>query len=153
MALDVPMIQSPSQGSARSVGQRYPSSSRLLTKAHFDAVFQGAERRRSKGDYLVMYSIPNSLGQPRLGLVVPKRQARRAVDRNRVKRCVREAFRRMQTEVGDFDLVVQLTRLAPADALHRDIERVLRRFVDVDRQKPPSRGRSRSDARRRGQRG
>ena len=51
----------------------------------------------------------------RLGIVVSKRVARRAVDRNRLKRLVRETFRRRQQELAGFDLLVRPRRNISAD--------------------------------------
>lgn len=42
----------------------------------------------------------------RLGLAVAKKHVRRAVDRNRIKRLLRESFRRHQQQLMGFDLVV-----------------------------------------------
>jgi ribonuclease P protein component len=46
-------------------------------------------------------------GAPRLGILVSKRHAARAVERNRLKRCIREAFRREQETLGAMDLLVR----------------------------------------------
>jgi ribonuclease P protein component len=43
----------------------------------------------------------------RLGLAIPKKNAKRAIDRNRIKRVIREAFRK-STNPKSFDLVVKL---------------------------------------------
>lgn len=58
-------------------------------------------------DGLTIHYMPNALGYPRLGIVVGKKAVRRAVDRNYVKRVVREWFRRHREMLGDVDLVVQ----------------------------------------------
>ncbi len=42
----------------------------------------------------------------RLGLAVAKKHVRRAVDRNRIKRLVRESFRQHQPQLKGLDLVV-----------------------------------------------
>jgi len=47
-------------------------------------------------------------GESRLGLVVPKRLARRSVERNRLKRLAREAFRRHAVKSAGLDLVLAL---------------------------------------------
>ena len=53
-----------------------------------------------------MLATPNELGHARLGMAVSRRNARRAVDRNRLKRLIRESFRGAQQVIGNFDLVV-----------------------------------------------
>ena len=46
-------------------------------------------------------------GLPRLGILVSKKHAARAVDRNRIKRCIREAFRLEQEALGPIDLLIR----------------------------------------------
>ena len=45
---------------------------------------------------------------PRLGIITAKKVARRAVDRNRARRLIREAFRSCRAELLAKDLVVQM---------------------------------------------
>ena len=60
----------------------------------------------------VLYTRPNSLGHARLGIVVAKRLAPRAVTRNLVKRLTREIFRK--SGLAAVDCIVRLNRpLAP----------------------------------------
>jgi ribonuclease P protein component len=49
---------------------------------------------------------PNEVGRPRLGMAVGIRAAGCAVNRNRVKRVVRERFRLTQQELPPVDVVV-----------------------------------------------
>lgn len=44
----------------------------------------------------------------RLGMVIGKKLLRRAVDRNRVKRCIRECFRLQRPALPACDLIVRL---------------------------------------------
>lgn len=74
---------------------------------------------------------PNASAQPRLGIVAGKKAAARAVDRNRAKRLIREAFGVMFHEVGPVDVVVQLRsdlrkldNAAVRDELRRLLEKV-----------------------------
>jgi len=46
-------------------------------------------------------------GAPRLGLLVTRRHAARASERNRIKRCIREAFRLEQDRLGAVDVLVR----------------------------------------------
>lgn len=53
----------------------------------------------------------------RLGIVVGKKLLKRAVDRNRVKRVIREQFRCLRPQLPPVDLVVRLAvKPAPLDA-------------------------------------
>jgi ribonuclease P protein component len=76
---------------------------KLLTRAQFDAVFDGGQSAGNKR--LVVHWLANGLGHPRLGLVVGTRYGS-AVRRNQFKRRVREAFRRNKALAGARDIVV-----------------------------------------------
>ncbi len=52
---------------------------------------------------------PDGENGARLGLVVGKKFLRRAVDRNQVKRIIREQFRCLRGRLPALDLVVRLT--------------------------------------------
>jgi ribonuclease P protein component len=48
----------------------------------------------------------NELGYARLGLAISKRVSKRAVERNRIKRLLRESFRRVRHQLPAVDLMV-----------------------------------------------
>ncbi len=82
---------------------------RLLTPAQFKNVFDGATCKAS-GPNLLLLSRHNDLTHARLGLVIAKKNVRRAVDRNRVKRIARESFRHHRAELDNLDIVVLARR-------------------------------------------
>jgi ribonuclease P protein component len=85
-------------------GLCFSRSQRLLTPRDYKQVFDGASLKVSCKEVLIL-ARPNNLGHARLGLVVPKRQVRKANQRNRIKRITRESFRH-QPGLGGVDAVV-----------------------------------------------
>lgn len=79
-----------------------------------------------------MLARPNDLARPRLGLAISRKVAKLAVARNRIKRIVRESFRRHQQELASLDCVV-LGRAGLAEQdnalLFASLERHWRRFA------------------------
>lgn len=74
---------------------------------------------------------PNGLGHPRLGLVFSKKNVRRAVDRNRLKRLTRESIRLQQHQLPGVDIVVLARRGANEldnATLHRQLFGMWRRL-------------------------
>jgi ribonuclease P protein component len=61
-----------------------------------------------KSVFFDVYVCRNTQGWARLGLVVGRRELPRAVDRNRVKRVLRESFRQTQAGLGEVDVVIRL---------------------------------------------
>jgi ribonuclease P protein component len=57
---------------------------------------------------VVAHVLRQPAGKARLGLAITKRVAPRAVDRNRVKRIVREVFRHAAPRLGAVDVVIKL---------------------------------------------
>ena len=78
---------------------------RLRRKAEFEHLLRQGERR-SLGGY-TFYLERRAAGRPRLGILISRKHAAAAADRNRIKRCIREAFRLEQEKLGALDLLVR----------------------------------------------
>lgn len=89
---------------ARPRRYRFGRRARLPNERAFRAVFD-AQFSRGIGP-LVIYTRPNEVDGPRLGLVVGRRVGT-AVRRNRIKRLLREAFRHSQHDFpDDYDVII-----------------------------------------------
>lgn len=97
---------SPPPGAAATGGPRKARRGRLSRSAEFERVYR--ESRSHSNRYLVLYAFPrDDASGVRLGLTV-SRQVGGAVDRNRVKRLLREAFDAEAGAVsGDHDIVIK----------------------------------------------
>jgi ribonuclease P protein component len=100
----------------------FPPDQRLHKPAEFGRVF--AEPARSSDRFFTVLARPSGRSAARLGLTVARRVAKRAVDRNKLKRLARESFRQ-QLALPPWDFVV-LAR-AGADRAER---RLLRASLD-----------------------
>ncbi len=89
-----------------------PRPLRLTSKYQFDRVLKERVVQLRNGPFRV-YAASNLEGASRLGLIIGKRFAKRAVDRNRIKRALRESFRMDHDQLEGFDVVVQLVDTAP----------------------------------------
>lgn len=85
-------------------GEQFSRHVRLLKAAEYSRVFKNPVR--SSDRYLTILAVPSEKSFARLGLAISKKNARRAVDRNRIKRLIRESFRLNQHELPAVDLVI-----------------------------------------------
>ncbi|HLF66226.1 MAG TPA: ribonuclease P protein component [Gammaproteobacteria bacterium] len=93
---------------------RFDKSVRLLKSSDYDYVFQQPIKINQPN--ATLYARANNLKHARLGLLVSKRALRHAVERNRVKRLVRESFRAHLERLKDYDIVF----VARSGLLHAD---------------------------------
>jgi len=82
----------------------FGASRRLKSAGEFARVFD--QPTRASNRYFTLLARPNGGAASRLGLAIAKKHLRRAVDRNRVKRLVRESFRMHAAELPCVDMVV-----------------------------------------------
>jgi len=83
----------------------FARQSRLLRPDEFKQVFDKTELRGSTPQLLIL-ACSSSSEQARLGFVIPKKQIKLAVQRNRVRRVIRESFRLNRHRLNSLDFVV-----------------------------------------------
>lgn len=95
----------------------FPRTSRLCARKLFLEVYERGQR--VNGTYFVVFGLPGATARSRLGITATKKFGD-SVTRNRIKRVVREMFRRSRRE-GEvpIDLVVNVKAAARGQAYER----------------------------------
>jgi ribonuclease P protein component len=109
-----------------SFGERFRATNRLKRPEEFKQVF--SSKRRSGDKSFLFLAKSNSLNWPRLGLAVPKKHIHSAVERNKLKRIIRESFRLKQKKLKGNDIVVVVR--SGLDVNNKNIESILTKHWD-----------------------
>ena len=110
---------------------RFPKTYRLHHAAEFSSVIRF--RCSVYGKFLHVFARPNGLPHPRLGLIVAGKIERLAVNRNKVKRALREVFRTVQRDLAGVDLVVRLRCAVEPGSLSRMTDEARRLMGELHR--------------------
>jgi ribonuclease P protein component len=89
-----------------------------------------ADGRRFSGQGFLLQARPNQARGARLGIIAGRKAVARAVDRNRSKRLVREAFRAASKELGALDVIVICRQPVPRGGsaqARRELDRLFAR--------------------------
>lgn len=99
----------------------FSKEQRLLAKPQFDAVMNDGIKTVCKDFVLIASKTPRADQSARLGLIV-SRKVGGSVERNRIKRCVRESFRSGARLVGRDLVVIARPSLRASDGhVKRDV--------------------------------
>ncbi len=114
----------------------FPKTSRLLNAADYKAVFSNAQLKVSCRHFLVLANRTNR-SSARIGLVIAKKNVALAVQRNRIKRQLRNTFRHKAELLDKLDLVVLARKgadkldnkelIETIDSLWQDLHRKMKR--------------------------
>ena len=111
---------------------RFTKTARLRHRQDF--LRAQAQGKRLHTPHFGVVLAPMATGHPRLGLVVTRRLGK-AVQRNRVKRVLREFFRRHRAGLPAADLVIMAKKGAPALGYHQVEEELGRLLLSRTRQR------------------
>jgi ribonuclease P protein component len=112
------------------VNYEFNRDSRLLTPGHFQSVF--SKPLRFGSSHITILVTPNTDERNRLGLAIAKKRVKLAVQRNRVKRQVRESFRLHQHELPHIDMVVMVksgTDKLENTEIRKQLEKIWRKII------------------------
>jgi len=104
---------------------------RLVKPGQYSRVFQG-KPKKSYDHCFTILAQPNDSDPARLGLAVAKKSVRKAVQRNRIKRIVRDSFRHARHNLPAMDYVVLVKRgidLKNNQAIFDSLESHWQRFI------------------------
>lgn len=87
------------------VSRDFSREKRLLIPRQFKAVFD-SPTAKVPGKHVLLLARLNDLELPRLGLVIGKKSVKLSVQRNRLKRLIRDSFRLNQDALIGLDIVV-----------------------------------------------
>lgn len=87
------------------VSRDFSREKRLLTPRQFKTVFD-SPTGKVPGRNVLLLARDNDLDHPRLGLVIGKKSVKLSVERNRLKRQIRESFRLNQDSLNGWDIVI-----------------------------------------------
>jgi ribonuclease P protein component len=107
-----------------------PRAARLLKPGDF-AALRGNSKRVSARHFLAEFS-PTEQPTCRLGQAVSRRVSKRAVDRNRIKRVVRDSYRHVRGDLPSIDilLIARSSAVQQTNAVLRDdLARLWQKFA------------------------
>lgn len=124
----------PSQGTQKINGQtlldfRLPKENRLRKPDEFRRVY--ATGKRFEGRLMTIFIVPSETGFQRLGITASKKAVGNAVQRNRAKRLLREAFRLSKAELGELDTKFDWVLNARRNLLKVKLEKPLDEFRQI----------------------
>lgn len=116
VSLETPASDIPCDSSRLNIFKKqrfcFTKRQRLLNSTAYTQVFNDAPIRASHPCFLLLCR-SNSI-QARLGLVIAKKHVKRANQRNRLKRLIRESFRLQQHNIPAIDVIVLARKGADA---------------------------------------
>jgi ribonuclease P protein component len=84
---------------------------RLRGTGAFESVFKAGARHDAQ--YLQLIAAPAAQAPGRVGYVIGRKQMPRAVDRNRLRRRLRESVRAARPAIESFDIIIRVKRSVP----------------------------------------
>jgi len=108
---------------------RFPKANRLRKPSEFRRVYTTG--RRIEGRFMTIFILPSETEFQRLGITASKKAIGNAVQRNRAKRLLREAFRLSKTELDELTVKFDWVLNARRGLLKVKLETPLKEFQQI----------------------
>lgn len=107
--------------------EKFRENERILKTKDFAVIYE--KGRRLRKDPVVLYVLPNAYFYSRIGFSIGSRNVRLATRRNRIRRLIREVFRKKKKELkSGHDLVFVVKKDPGKHISYKDIEAI---FLDL----------------------
>lgn len=114
-----------------SASNSFSPKKRLRTNSEFQAVFRKC--KKFSGRHFIFLVKKNALECPRVGVGISKKKIKTAVGRNKIKRIIRESFRKKQRQLPNLDIVVVVQKEAdkiPSKILFETLDKKWQELMD-----------------------
>lgn len=117
------------------MSENFSKNEKLKSKKHFDQLFSEGKSVKAFPIKLVFVPIENTTNH-KTGVSAPKRKFKRAVDRNQLKRLMREAFRKNKHLIDHTEQKYALlfiyfgNKIASYSEIFSAVEKTLHKFVE-----------------------
>ncbi len=109
----------------------FTQQQRLLKAREYQFVFE--QPCQSRDSYFTVLARANGQHFARLGLAIAKKRVRRAVDRNRIKRLIRESFRYHHSSLAAIDYIVLAKNGVEQINSHTLLDSLARHWLNLSR--------------------
>lgn len=120
--------QTSSEKMPKKSGEKFCKSDKILKTGDFRKVYK--KGLSVKEGTLLFYYLENRQRRNRLGISISSRNIRSAVARNRIKRILREVFRKNKKNTSNgYDIVVVIKRYPGEEKIYKNIEQAFLYFT------------------------
>lgn len=123
------------------MSEHFRKNEKLKSKKNFDLLFSEGKSVKNFPVRLIYIPLKSTAEFHKIGVSAPKRNFKKAVDRNRLKRLMREAFRKNKHLIDNSSQKYALLFIymgkteEPYDRILSSVQKILHKFVEQEKLK------------------